>query len=724
MAESVFYTVNDGVAVISFDLPNRSMNVLTKESMQEFHDHIHCAIKDDAVKGIVITSGKKDFLGGVDLSMLGHLCNPFSRTPKEERAKQGYELIIGFHNLLRTLETCKKPVACAITGTCMGGGFEIALACHYRVVADKDNAQLGLPECKVGLMPGFGGTQRLTRLVGTMAASEALLQGKSYKPQKAKSIGFVHDVVPEKKLLDTAKKWVMGAKPDDAIQPWDKPNFKIAGGGIYHPTGMQTMVAGNAMTLSQTGGNYLAQEHILSAVYEGLQVSFEEAMKIEVSHFVYLMTQAQSFNMIRTLFLSKQALDKGARRPKDVPPSALKKVGVIGAGMMGAGIAHALAVSGTKVYLLDVSAEKAEEGKGHIIKMILDAAKKGRFTEKQASNLMENIITGTDFSVLKGSDLVIEAVFEDLKVKEATLKKIEEAVGSKCIIASNTSSIPISELAEFLTYKKNFIGLHFFSPVDKMPLVEIIRGKKTGERALARALDAVRKIKKTPIVVNDARFFYANRCIIPYIEEAHIMITEGVNPILIENAALSMGLPVGPLLLNDEVSLDLSAYLQKATKIALGDKYEPNKSEELVAKMLKEKRHGKKSGAGFYDYNGKEKTLWKGLSKLYPLAKEQPPIEEIQKRLMTIQTLEAIRSVEEKIITDVRDADVGAIFGWGFPAYTGGPLSYVDTLGSGIFLKQCEQLQKQHGKRFAPAKLLREMGKGGERFYVRFSPEA
>lgn len=714
----------DGIAVITFDLPERSMNVLTKTSMLEFKTHIEAAISDEKVIGLVITSGKKDFMGGVDLSLLGALSNPYSRTPKEERAQEGYDLIIAFHELLRAYETSGKPVACAITGTCMGGGFEIALACHYRVAADK-KAQIGLPECKVGLMPGFGGTQRLPRMVGIMGASEALLQGKSFTPAKAKSAGFIHDVVPEKKLLETAKKWVKNADPKkDSVQPWDVKGYKIPGGGPYTPNGFQMLAAGNAMTMDKTKGNYLAQEHIMSAVYEGLQVPFEHAMRIEVRHFVFLMTNPQSFNMIRTLFLSKQALEKGARRPEDVPVNKLKKIGVIGAGMMGAGIAFVSAKSGIKVHLIDTSLENAEKGKSHISDLVGKLQKRGKVTEKEATAILDRVITGTDFSVLKGSDMVIEAVFEDLKVKEDTLKKIEEAAGSKCIIATNTSTLPISELAKFVTYKKNFIGIHFFSPVDKMPLVEIITGRKTGDRATARALDFVRKIKKTPIVVNDARFFYANRCIIPYIEEAHRMVTEGVSPALIENAAQMLGLPLGPLQLNDEVSIDLSDRIQKATKAALGDKYIESPAENLIESMLKQDRHGKKSGAGFYDYDGRNKTLWSGLSDLYPLAEEQPSLEEIQKRLMAIQTLEAIRAVEQKIITDIRDADVGAIFGWGYPPHTGGPLSHVDTVGTTAFLKECEQLSRTYGKRFAPPKLLREMGRSGDRFYIRFSPEA
>ncbi|MEM6603034.1 MAG: 3-hydroxyacyl-CoA dehydrogenase NAD-binding domain-containing protein [Pseudomonadota bacterium] len=723
----VHYSVDaDQIATICFDLPGRSMNVLTKTSMLEFHAHIEQALKDDNVKGILITSGKKDFMGGVDLAMLGSLCDPFSRTPKEERAKEGYELILGFHKLLRAYETGGKPVACAITGTCMGGGFEIALACHYRVAAKKEKAQIGLPECKVGLMPGFGGTQRLPRLVGVMAASEALLQGKSYTPEKAKAAGFIHDAVDEKKLIEHAKKWLKNADPKkDALQSWDQKGYKIPGGGPYTSSGYQLFVGGNAMTLDKTKGLYLAQEHILSAVYEGLQVPFEDAMRIEVRHFTYLMTNPQSFNMIRTLFLSKQALEKGARRPsqEDVPVNKLKKIGVIGAGMMGSGIAFVAAKAGIKTYLIDKDQSAAERGKETIQSMVTKLVQKRRMSEKDAALMMARILPKTDYTVLKGSDLVIEAVFEDMKVKADILKNIEEAAGSKCIIASNTSTLPITELGEHITYKKNFIGIHFFSPVDKMPLVEIIKGKKTGDRAVARALDFVKKIRKTPIVVNDARFFYANRCIIPYIEEAHRMVTEGISPALIENAAEMLGLPLGPLQLNDEVSLDLSASIQKATAAALGDKYEPSPAADLITKMLQKKRHGKKSGAGFYDYDGREKSLWTGLEKLYPITEEQPSLEEVQTRLMTIQTIEAIRALEQKIITDIRDADVGAIFGWGYPPYTGGPMSYVDMVGSTLFLRQCEKLAKTYGKRFAPPKLLREMGRGGERFYVRFAPE-
>lgn len=722
--ETVTYVIDDDhIATISFDLPDRSMNVLTHESMTLFKEHIHNAVADEKIVGIIITSGKKDFMGGVDLSLLGALADPYSRTPKQERAQQGYDLIIAFHELLRFYETCGKPVVCAIPGTCMGGGFEIALACHYRIAADKDKVQIGLPECKVGLMPGFGGTQRLTRMVGIMASSEALLQGKSFTPQKAKAMGFIDDVVPEKKLLSTAKKWILNADKSDCIQPWDKKDYKVPGGNVYTPKGFQMMAAGNAMTLDKTKGNYLAQEHILSAVYEGLQVPFEAAMRIEVRHFVYLMTNPQSFHMIRTLFLSKQALEKGARRPEDIPVNKLKKIGVIGAGMMGSEIAYIALNAGIKVVLIDQSDSQTEKGKAHIETLLSKQVKRKKLTEKQAAQIMDKLILSTDYGTLKGADLVIEAVFEDLGVKQKVLQKIEESVGSKCIIATNTSTIPISLLAESVTYKKNFIGIHFFSPAHKMPLVEIIKGKKTGARALARALDFTKKIKKTPIVVNDARFFYANRCIIPYIEEAHRMVTEGISPILIENAAIQLGLPLGPLQLNDEVSLELSALIQSETQKSMGDAYEKSPAEELITAMLQQDRKGKKNNKGFYDYDGKEKILWKGLSDLYPISEHQGDFEEIKNRLMTIQTLEAVHALEQKVITDIRDADVGAIFGWGYPPYTGGPFSYIDSIGTLVFLRNCEALKKKYGKRFTPPKILREMGRGGERFYVRFDPK-
>jgi len=652
----------DNIATISFDLPDKSMNVLTEQGINELETHIHHAINDTNIIGIIITSGKKDFLGGVDLAMLGSLCDPYARTPKETRAEKGYALIMRVHTLLRHLETSGKPVACAITGTCMGGGFEIALACHYRVCADKPKAQLGLPESKVGLLPGFGGTQRLPRLIGIQASAEALLQGKSYNPHKLKTLGVLHDVVPEKKLLAHAKKWVLNATKEDAVQPWDKKGYKVPGGNVYTPTGFQMMAAGIAMTRNQTKGLYKAQDHILSCVYEGLQVPFEHAMKIEVRHFVHLMTDGQAFNMIRSLFLNKQALEKGARRPQDVPVTKFKKIAVIGAGMMGAGIAFVAAKSGVKVLLLDTNLEKASGGKAYSEKLCDGLIKKRKLDEAGKNKLLDCITPETDFTALKGVDMVIEAVFEDTKVKAEIFKKIEEAVGNKCIIASNTSTLPIDTLAKSLTYKKNFIGIHFFSPVDKMPLVEIITGKKTGDRALAKALDFVKTIKKTPIVVNDSRFFYANRCIIPYIEEAHRLVTEGVSPALIENAATMLGFPLGPLQLNDEVSLILSDRIQKMTKEALGKKYISSPAEDLIQGMLKHNRTGKASGKGFYEYSGRNKTLWTGLQEYYPLAKEQPSLETVQKRLLNIQILEAIRAVEEKVITDIRDADVGAIF--------------------------------------------------------------
>ncbi len=722
----ILYTVEaDGVAVISFDAAGKSMNVLTKENMLDFGIAVRSALQDEKVKGVVITSGKKDFMGGVDLSMLGDLCSPYSKKPKEQRAREGFDLIMSFHKLLREYETSGKIFVCAIPGTCMGGGFEIALACHYRIVADKEKAQIGLPESKVGLMPGFGGTQRLPRFVGIQASSEALLQGKSYAPRKAQALGFVNEVVQEDELLERAKQKVREADlKKDAVQPWDMPNYKIPGGAPYDRAAYPLFAAGIAMTKAATKGNYRAQEAILQAVYEGLLLPFDCAMVVEVRYFTSLMVGGQAYRMINTLFLNKQSVDKGARRPKEIEPSPVKKMTVAGAGMMGAEIAFISAQAGAGVILIDMTQERAEAGKEKIEDFCDEAIKKHKMTSEQKADILKRVTPSADFSLIKDSDLIIEAVFEDVKVKAEIFKKIEAHAKRNAVIATNTSTIPVNTLAENMKMKGNFIGVHFFSPVRKMPLVEIIKGKKTGDRAVAKAFDFVKALKKTPILVNDARFFYANRCIIPYIDEACRMVTEGVAPALIENAALSLGFPVGPLQLTDEISLDLAKKINDTTASALGADYVPGPGAELVEKMLKAGRSGKKAGKGFYDYPEKgEKTLSPDLTKMFPPKKEQPDPEAVRERLLVIQTLEAVKALEEKVITDIRDADVGAIFGWGYPAYTGGPLMYIDDVTAKSFFKTCETLTKRHGDRFKPSKLLRELGATGERIYNRFAFE-
>ncbi len=721
----------DGVATITWDMPGRSMNVLDRGSMTEFAECVHKALADAAVKGIVITSAKPAFIAGADLGMLGGASGDGADTrTREQRVRDLYEANLRFNELLRKLETGGKPVVAAINGTALGGGFEICLASHHRVVADDDRIQLGLPEAKVGVMPGGGGTQRLPRLIGAMAALPMLLQGQTVSPKAAKAQGIVDQVVPAAELLATARQIILdGGK---AVQPWDESGFKIRGGGPYSPQGTPVFMMGAAMLRRESYGNYPAQKAILQAVYEGLQLPIEAALRVESRWFTSVLLDPTSRNMIRSLFLSIQELDKGARRPKDVPATACQKLGVLGAGMMGAGIAYVSASVGIDVVLLDTTLENAERGKRLSGDLIDQRILKGRSTTAERTQVLERIRPTVDYADLAGCDLVIEAVFEDRQIKAEVTKQAEAHLAETATFGSNTSTLPISGLAKASVRPQSFIGIHFFSPVERMKLVEVIVGKQTSERALAAALDYTKKIKKTPIVVNDSRGFYTSRCFATYVQEGLEMLAEGLPPALIENVGRATGMPRAPLEMNDDVALDLGYKVRQQTKKDLGDAYLESAADGIVEKMVVElKRYGRKNKKGFYDYpEGGKKHLWPCLPALVqevtgrsaPAQGRDP--EELRKRLLYRQALEAARCFEEKVVTDVRDADVGAILGWGFAPYTGGPLSLIDTIGAAQFVAECDRLAAKYGTRFTPNDLLREMAAAGDTFYGRFNPHA
>ena len=714
----------EGVATITWDTPGKSMNVMSIEGFQQLDTLIDEALADEAVKGIVLTSGKDgSFAGGMDLNVIAKMREDGGDDP----ASSIFDGIMQIHAILRKIERAGmddknkggKPIACVLPGTALGIGFEIPLACHRIFAADNPKAKIGLPEIMVGIFPGAGGTTRLSRKLGAMAASPFLLEGKLSDPKKAKSAGLI-DEVSEDPLAD-AKAWVLAASPADIVKPWDAKGYKMPGGAPYHPAGFMTFVGASAMVNGKTKGVYPAAKAMLSAVYEGALVPFDTALKIEARWFTNVLLNPSSSAMIRSLFINKEALEKGANRP-DVPDQKVKKVGVLGAGMMGAGITLVSAMAGIEVVLLDQSLEAAEKGKAYTASyMDKGIARKKATPEKKDAAL--SLITATDdYAQLAGCDLIVEAVFEDPKVKAEVTQKVLEHVGEDCIFATNTSTLPITELAKASSNPEQFIGIHFFSPVEKMMLVEIIKGKATGTRAVAKALDFVRQIRKTPIVVNDARFFYANRCIIPYINEGIRMVAEGVEPALIENAAKLVGMPLGPLQLVDETSIDLGVKIAKATKAAMGDAYPDGAVDEVVFWMADEGRLGRKAKAGFYDYDdkGKRQLLWDGLAAKYPVADAQPSLTEVQHRLLFVQVLEAVRALEEGVLEDIREGDVGAILGWGFAPWSGGPFSWLDILGTPYAAERCDQLAEAYGDRFACPALLRDMGEDGEGFYERF----
>lgn len=728
----------EGIAHVVWDMPGRSMNVLSAKSIAEYISAIERIVTDGAVKGAVIGSGKRDFIAGADLPMVEAMAETAQSGDRKAAAEKIFHEMLAFQMALRRLEACGKPVAAALPGTALGGGLEVALATHHRVVADNPKAQLGLPESKVGLMPGAGGTQRLVRLLGAMAAAPLLLEGRALDPAKALSLGIVNEVVPAGREREAALAFVRanlaegekvsaaraaGTAMEASYDPvWDKKGYKILGGGPFSPQGFPVFMGAGAMVRKESYGIYDAQKAILSAVYEGLQVPFETALRIEVRYFTSLVCGAQARNMIRSLFVNKQALEKGARRPAGVADQSVKRLGVLGGGgFMGAGIANVAAAAGIEVVVLDRDEESAAKAKAHAERLASERVAKGRMSEAAAGELLSRITTTADYLRLAGCELVVEAVFESPDVKKAVTEAAEAHLGADAVFASNTSTIPISLLARNSARPTNFIGIHFFSPVEKMPLVEIILGKGTGEVALAKALDFVRQLRKTPIVVNDARFFYANRCVLKYVEEAHHMLAEGVAPALIENAARMIGMPVGPLSLNDETALDLGLKIRQATRAGLGDGYQVHPAEERLDRMVTEMgRLGRKNRKGFYDYpEAGRKRLWPGLADLFAVANVQPDVEALKRRFLTIQAVEAIRALEEGVVTDVREADIGAIFGWGFAPWSGGPISYVDTRGPAVVVADCRALAADLGARFAPPRLLEEVAGQGTTFYRR-----
>lgn len=718
----------DGIALVTWDMPGKSMNVITAEVMDELEAIIDATVADEAVKGVVFTSGKSSFSGGADLSMIKSMFT----LQAEERANnpaQAVEKLFALtgrmSGLFRKLETCGKPWVSAINGTCMGGAFELSLACHGRVASNAKSVKIALPEVKVGIFPGAGGTQRVPRLANAQDALQMMTTGSSLTAARAKAMNLVHQVVAPEELIPAAKKMILdGLKP---VAPWDEKGFKVPGGGIWTPAAAQLWPAAPAILRRETAGNYPGALAILKCVYEGLQVPFDTALKIEQRYFTHILQTTEAFSMIRSLFISMQELGKGARRPAGVPKTEFRKVGIVGAGFMGASIGYVTAAAGIPVVLIDRDQEAADKGKSVCEGLVAGSVSKGRMNKEEGEKLLSLITPTADYAALSDADLVIEAVFEDREVKRAVTEKIEAVLPEGAILASNTSTLPITGLAQNSRRPNQFVGIHFFSPVEKMMLTEVILGQETGDKALAVALDYVAAIKKTPIVVNDTRGFYVNRCVFRYIGEAYDMLIEGVPAAMIENAAKMAGMPVGPLSLNDEVAVDLSYKIFKAALADLGPQSVDPRHMELVTKLVEDGRLGRKSAKGFYDYPPKpaKKRLWPGLKALYP--QQQPDdvdVKVLKERLLATIALEAARTVEEGIVTDPREADVGSILGFGFAPYTGGTLSYIDGMGVKAFVALCEKLAAKYGDHFKPTPLLLDMAAKGETFYGRFDPYA
>ena len=705
---------DNGIITVTIDQTERKMNVIGEGFNDAFATITDTFINDQDAKGLILTSGKSTFVVGADIDQLTTI----------ETAEQAFDLVEDLKTSLRKLETSGKPVVAAITGTALGGGLELALACHYRIAIDSpktsSTTKLGLPEVKLGLLPGGGGTQRLPRLIGIQKALELMTQGKELRPQQALEIGFIDDVAhDDDELISKAKAWI-NDNPK-AQQPWDKKGFKIPGGDSNHPKMVQVFSMAPAMANQKSHGNYPAITHILSSVFEGCLTDIDNGLKIESRFFVACVLSDVSKNMINSLWTQLNSIKKGQSRPQGFERSKVSKVGILGAGMMGAGIAYVSAKAGMEVVLLDTAIEGAEKGKSYSTKLLDKAISRGRSTKDKKQALLDLIKTTTFYDDLEGRDLIIEAVFEDIDIKAQCTRQSEAVIPETAFYASNTSTLPITELAKASKRPNQFIGLHFFSPVDKMPLVEIIVGEKTDDATLATGFDYVGQIGKTPIVVNDSRGFYTSRVFGTYVSEGIAMLAEGVHPRSIEVAGMKSGMPMPPLALQDEVSLSLSLHVMEQTKKAMeaeGKTFTPHPAMSVVEKMVKEfGREGKKVSKGFYDYpeNG-EKHLWSDLTELYPTTDEQPSQQDLVDRLLYVQANETAKCYEENVVRTVADANIGSIFGWGFAPNQGGTLQFINSVGVDKFVARSRELAQKYGARFEPAQILVAMAAKGEVF--------
>jgi len=707
----------DNIVTLTIDDPTQSantMNELYARSMLATIERL--AQEKNDIAGVYITSGKEMFFAGGDLRDL--------LKTKPEDAQEFQEGVTEIKRQLRVLETLGKPVVSGINGHALGGGLEIALATHHRIAIDNPKTKIGLPEVKLGLLPGGGGVTRVVRMLGIQnALMQVLMEGKEYDPQGAKSVGLVNDLAKDRgEMAEKAKAWIK-ANPA-AQQPWDAQGYKMPGGTPSTPALAANLPAFPANLRKQLrGANYPAPKNIMFAAVEGAQVDFDNALKIEGRYFTELAVGPVAKNMIKAFFFDLQAINKGGSRPKDVPKYTAKKVGVLGAGMMGAGIAYACMRAGMEVVLKDVSLAAAEKGKAYSESLLDKAVKKGSLTKEKRDEQLAKIKATASAADFTGCDLVVEAVFESEELKHKVFQEVEGVVAKDCLLASNTSTLPITGLAEGVRDQGNFIGLHFFSPVDKMPLVEIIAGKKTSKEALAKAVDVVLQIKKVPIVVNDSRGFYTSRVIGAQINEGIGMLAEGVHPQSIEQAAAQAGYPVGPLAITDELTLTLPRKLREETKAALaaeGRKYVAPAADAIIDTLIdKFDRKGKSTGKGFYDYPaGGKKTLAPEVIKEFWKPGVEIPMEDMKERMLIVEAIETIKCWEEGVIRNAADANIGSIMGIGFPGWTGGTIQYINNYPGGLngFIARARDLAKKYGERFKPPALLLEKAKKGESF--------
>jgi 3-hydroxyacyl-CoA dehydrogenase / enoyl-CoA hydratase / 3-hydroxybutyryl-CoA epimerase len=701
-------TAADGFATLTLDNADESMNLVSDAFIAEMMQATAQIVADDSIKGVILTSGKAAFMAGADLKLLVQGYDMMT-------LKGAYAFSQKASAMHRAMETSGKPWVAVMNGLALGGGFELALACHYRILVDDPKAVVGLPEVGVGLLPGSGGTQRLIRIAGMKTGTELLLSGRAVKGAEALALGIVDAVIPASEMDAAARAW-LDTGPDP-VKPWDVKGYALPEQrGLIIPeySGQMMMASGS---VAKSGYNLPAPIAILSCIYEGAILPFDKALSVESKYFAKLLTSPVSRNIIRTTFLSKGAAERGAGRPAGIPKTEFKKIGVLGAGMMGAGIALVSAQAGVDVILIDRDVESATKGKAYSENVLGKQISRGSMTQDKADAILARITPTDDFALLQGCDLIIEAVFEDIEIKAETTRKAEAIIPATTVYASNTSTLPISTLAQASARPDQFIGLHFFSPVDRMGLVEIIKGAKTSPATLAVALDFVAKLRKTPIVVNDSRGFYTSRVFQTLIHEGGAMLQEGVPPAVIENAAKAVGMPVGPLALLDELTFDLPLKIVEQAIKQEGSKYIVPAGVSAMKKMKAQGRSGRKTGGGFYDYPAEGgKRLWCGLADTFPVSADYD-VDELKQRFLFAQAIETARCREENVIETSEDGDLGAVYGWGFPAWTGGTLSYIDTIGVDKFVNECDRLAQKFGPRFAPSAWLRERAATGTNFY-------
>jgi len=706
-------TDSDGIATITLDNADESANLVSPEFIAEFTAAVEQVAADAAIKGVILASAKKFFMAGADLKFL---VNCYDSGMTQAEAYGFSQQATAMH---RRIETSGKPFVAAINGAALGGGFELCLACHGRIIVDEPKAVIGLPEVKVGLLPGSGGTQRLIRLIGVERGLDLLLEGTPLPPAQALSLGLVDALVPAPDLLAAAKQWLLSHP--DPVRIWDKKGFSLPeSSGLLNPSAAMFFSFKSAKATTM-GRNYPAPIAITSAVFEGVQLPFDRALKVESKYFAKLLTGPVARNIIRTSFINKSAAERLINRPAGVPKLSVKKLGVLGAGLMGSGIANVAAGVGMEVILLDNTGERAAAGKSAVAATLAKDVQRARRTQHEADAILARITPTADYALLENCDLVVEAVFEDTAIKAAVTAKAEAVLPSTAIFATNTSTLPITGLAKASMRPDQFIGLHFFSPVERMALVEVIMGKSTSQETLAKGLDFVAQLRKTPIVVNDRRGFFTSRVFATFTHEGMAMLEEGITPARIENGAKQAGMPIGPLALLDEVTLDLTYKIIQQSTAELGAAYEPPCGTNVLRRMIEtEKRPSRRAGGGFYDYpKDAPKHIWPGLQEIYPAAAVQPDIAEIKNRFLYVQAMETARCLEEGVLMHAEDGDLGSTLGWGFPLWTGGTLSLIDTVGLENFIKTCDALAQEHGKRFAPSPWLRARAAAGQSFLTR-----